>query len=66
VSKVRVRFQGQMTAFHASKAGGVVICISAEALDGLDLDELQRVQMNGVVSVDFEADAIDAPQEIES
>lgn len=56
MSKIGFKVTGRLTAFHASEAGGLVICIAAEALGSLKLDELQAIPIGAeaTVSVDVE------------
>jgi hypothetical protein len=59
VSNVRVSVSGRLTAFHASEAGGLVICVDASALDGLDLDEINRMAPGVMADVTIEAEIED-------
>lgn len=49
--RVTYEISGPLTAFHASEAGGLIICISGAGIfDGIDPAELQRDGRIGAVA----------------
>lgn len=62
MSKIGFTLSGRLTAFHASQAGGVVICIEAASLDGKDLDEINRLGVGTVATVSVEYDGPDTTE----
>lgn len=53
---VRFTASGRLTAFHASASGGLVICLEASALDGLDLDEINTIGATATAEITVAAD----------